>query len=207
MALHPIEHWLRRLGATTLLPALASIFVGMWHGLRRPRGQSTGQARRVIQPGYYILIGVPYFALCFFLWRPLRVSLSAPARAISLILGALLYFPGLALAVWGRLALGRMYNVSSGFGVQLHAGHSLVTRGPYRIVRHPMYLGILLASLGGLLLYRTWTAVFVLTNFLGLLLRARREEQALASEFGESWRAYCQQVPAWMPKIRYERSA
>ncbi len=197
-----VERWIRRLGAAALLIALGSIFAGMWQGLQRPAGRSTGQARRVMRPGYYLLIGVPYFGLCYLLWRPLRLSLPAAARAFVVVAGALLYFPGLALVLWGRLALGRMYNVSSGFGVQLYAGHTLVTHGPYRFVRHPMYLGILLASLGAVLLYRTWTAVFVATNFLGLGWRAHREERALAAEFGEEWQVYCRQVPAWIPRRR-----
>jgi protein-S-isoprenylcysteine O-methyltransferase Ste14 len=62
-----------------------------------------------------------------------------------------------------------------------------------------MYLGLQVAALGGLLVYRTWTLVFVTVNFLGLFIRAWREEQALAEEFGEEWEAYSQEVPAWIP--------
>jgi len=38
-------------------------------------------------------------------------------------------------------------------------------------------------------------------DFLGLVLRARREEQALADEFGEQWEEYCRRVPGWIPRI------
>ena len=76
----------------------------------------------------------------------------------------------------------------------------LATKGPYRLVRHPMYLGIILASIGGLFMYRTWTMVFTLV-FFGLVVRAWREEQALAAEFGEVWEAYCRQVPGWIPRL------
>ena len=98
-----------------------------------------------------------------------------------------------------------MYNVSSSFGAQLYADQQLVTRGPFAYVRHPMYLGILVASFGGLLLYRTWTLVFTTLNFLALTVRARREEQALAAEFGEQWEAYRRRVPGWIPRIRGDR--
>lgn len=47
-----------------------------------------------------------------------------------------------------------------------------------------MYLGIILAAVGGLLTYRTWTFLFVVISFLGLALRARQKEGALAAEFG-----------------------
>jgi protein-S-isoprenylcysteine O-methyltransferase Ste14 len=95
-----------------------------------------------------------------------------------------------------------MFNVSSGFGVQLYADQRLITRGPFAIVRHPMYLGVLIAALGAILIYRTWTPVFAALNFLGLIYRARREEQILAAEFGEQWAAYCRNVPAWIPRFR-----
>jgi protein-S-isoprenylcysteine O-methyltransferase Ste14 len=130
------------------------------------------------------------------------VALSPPLHALALAVGALLYFPGLGLALWGRSALGAMYNVSMSVGVQLHAGHRLITSGPYALVRHPMYLGIILAAWGGLLLYCTWACVFAAVVFLGLAVRARREEQALAAEFGAEWGAYCRRVPGWLPRLR-----
>jgi protein-S-isoprenylcysteine O-methyltransferase Ste14 len=88
---------------------------------------------------------------------------------------------------------------SSTFGAHLYAGHRLVTDGPFAFVRHPMYLGILLAGVGGLLLYRTWTFVFLLTHIPSLILRAWREEEVLAEEFGREWQAYRERTPAWVP--------
>ena len=200
-----VEQWVRWAGAVAVAVVLAAIFAGLAQASRRPQGRATGQARAFLRWPVYLLFGLAYFGLCFLLWQPLPLALPASARITLLIVGALLYFPGLALALWARLALGHMYNVSSGcFGVQLYAGHRLVTHGPFAIVRHPMYTGIILASLGGLLIYRTWTLVFALT-FLGLVMRARREEQALAAEFGEEWEAYRRRVPGWVPRILRRR--
>jgi protein-S-isoprenylcysteine O-methyltransferase Ste14 len=127
-----------------------------------------------------------------------------PARVAALILGTLLYFPGLALYLWGVWTLGGMYRVSSGFGAQLNVQHQLVTHGPFSYVRHPMYLGLQIAAIGGLLLYQTWTFVFVAVNFLALVFRARREEEALAIEFGDQWTAYANRVPAWILRFRHD---
>ena len=68
-----------------------------------------------------------------------------------------------------------------------------------------MYSGILLASAGGLFIYRTWILVFALVAFLGLVLRARREEQALAAEFGGEREVYYHRVPGWIPRVPRQR--
>ncbi len=202
MSLDLVERVLHWAGAVALAVFLALVFVGMARALRRPRGRATGLAGKALRGPVYLLIGIPFFAVAALLWRPLPLALSPSLQALALALGALLYFPGLGLALWGRLALGEMYNVSMAVGVQLHAGHRLVAAGPYAIVRHPIYSGIIMAAWGGLLLYRTWTCVFAAFVFLGLFVRARREEQALAGEFGPEWDAYCRRVPGWLPRLR-----
>ena len=98
--------------------------------------------------------------------------------------------------------MGRHYFVSTSTSAQLFKDQPLVTRGPYAIVRHPMYLGILLAALGSLLLYQTWTTLFYACFAPFILSRARREEVVLAAEFGEQWREYCRRVPALIPKLK-----
>jgi protein-S-isoprenylcysteine O-methyltransferase Ste14 len=95
-----------------------------------------------------------------------------------------------------------MYFVSTGFGAQLFSDHQLVTGGPFAIVRHPMYVGLITAAFGSLLIYQTWTTLAFAVFALFLLLRARREEQALAAEFGEQWQDYCRRVPAFIPRLK-----
>ncbi|MCL5994876.1 MAG: isoprenylcysteine carboxylmethyltransferase family protein [Chloroflexi bacterium] len=201
-----LEGWLRLLGGMAVLLTLSTIFAGLWRGWRHPLGRALGAVPRMLRtPVFYLVAGVLYFGLCAVMWLPLPIELSPAIRIVSLVVGALLFFSGLALVLWGRLTLGRLYNVSYSFGVQLYADHRLITHGPFAIVRHPMYLGILLTGLGGILLYRTWTLVFLAANFLGLLIRARREEQALAAEFGKAWQDYCRRVPGFVPRIGLKR--
>ena len=196
--LDTVEQWVRWIGAADTLVTLAVVLLGLARSLARPRGRAVGRANQVLRLPTYILISIGYFGLWYLLWKPIPIALSPAVRIVALALGALLLFPGLGLVLWGRLVLGKMYNVSSALGAQLYADQQLITHGPYAIVRNPMYVGIIAATLGGLLIYRTWSLVFALT-FFGLVIRARREEEALSAEFGAAREAYCQRVPAWLP--------
>ncbi len=112
MSLDLVERVVQWAGAAALAVFLALVFLGMARALRRPRGRATGLADKALRGPVYLLIGVPFFAVAFLLWRPLPLALSPSLQALALALGALLYFPGLGLALWGRLVLGEMYNVS-----------------------------------------------------------------------------------------------
>lgn len=198
-----IESGLRYLGGMLAFAALGFLLYSIWRGTQRQAGRTVGsQAAWLRSPLFYLAASALFFWLSWLGWLPLPVSLSPLTRTIMLIPGALLYLPGLALVLWGRLALGRNYFVSTGLGAQLFADQQLVTSGPYAFVRHPMYVGLALAAWGALLIYFTWTTVYFAVFAPLLFLRARREEQALAAEFGEQWQAYCKRVPAFWPRFR-----
>lgn len=95
------------------------------------------------------------------------------------IAGAVLAAAGAALLAWARVSMGRSFTVSP----EPPAGGELVTRGPFRLVRHPTYLGALLCLAGGSL-FRSWTGL-ALTAALALLWagKARVEERHLAARF------------------------
>jgi len=93
--------------------------------------------------------------------------------------------------LWARRTLGRMWGLSTSREVRLLEDHQLIQSGPYALVRHPMYFGWLAAMVGLLLLYPVWlVAAMLVFSALAFLGRARREEEALAERFGETWSAY-----------------
>ena len=201
MAFETVFRWL---GGFLAFAILGFLLYSVWIGTKRRAGQTVGrQAAWLRSPLFYLVASALFFGIAWLGWIPLPVSLSPFVRMILLLVGALLYFPGMALVLWGRLALGRNYFVSTGLGAQLFADQQLVTSGPYAFVRHPMYVGLALAAWGALLIYLTWTTVYFAVFAPMLFLRARREEQALSAEFGEQWREYCKRVPAFLPRFRH----
>lgn len=197
MTIEPIIRWLGGLLAYT---TLGIVLYGIWRGTQRQVGRVTGKMGRYLHsPWFYLVTSALYFGICYLGWGPLPITIPQQIQIWILIVGSLLYFPGMGMVLWGRLTLGKNYFVSTGFGAQLFANQQLVTTGPYAIVRHPMYTGLILASFGSLLIYQTWTTLLFVCFAPALYFRARREEAALATEYGEQWQKYCQRVPALFP--------
>jgi protein-S-isoprenylcysteine O-methyltransferase Ste14 len=200
------ETLLRRAGGLLAFSALAVVFYGIWRGTRYPSGRTSGRAAGWLRSAlFYFLATASFVGISVGFWKPLPLDLPPRVHLALLVAGSVIYFPGMAFLLWARLVLGKMYFVSTSFGVQLYADHKLVTDGPFAMVRHPMYLGLIAAALGSLLLYQTWTALAYTLFAPFVLMRARREELALSAELGEEWQAYCRRVPALLPRFRRER--
>ena len=200
-----IEHWERAIhiaGFALVGIAWATAIVGAASAARRAPGRATGLATRFPVHVVYLLGAVPYFLICALLWRPLPVEPASTAmRTVVLVAGTGLGLAGAALYLGGRRTLGAMYNVSSSLGCELYADQYLIESGPYALVRHPMYLGLMLAAAGGLLVYRTWTLVFMAATLIGAVIKAHHEEALLAAEFGDHWIDYSSRVPGWIPRL------
>jgi protein-S-isoprenylcysteine O-methyltransferase Ste14 len=202
MNLEFVESMVRWLGGLLAYATVGVILYGIWRGTRRRAGLVTGRMGWYLRsPWFYLVTSALYFGICFLGWIPLPLTVSPQGYSWMLVFGSLLYFPGMGFALWARLALGKNYFVSTGLGAQLFAGHQLIISGPYAFVRHPMYVGLVSAAFGSLLIYATWTTLLFACFAPLLIIRARREEAVLAAEFGEQWQEYCQCVPAFLPRI------
>jgi protein-S-isoprenylcysteine O-methyltransferase Ste14 len=194
-----VEGIVRRFGGIVAISAAASTVPGVVRSALQ-RGPVSGRPELVFTPARLLAISVGWFGAMIAAWRPLPVRPSPAARMLLLGGGVALYVVGLSLAVAGRVALGTSYRPSSTLGVPLAPDHRLVTTGPYAVVRHPMYLGLALAAIGALAVYRTWSTLLFIVQLPVLQVRARREEELLAVTFGAAWRRYARRVPAWWPQ-------
>lgn len=136
-------------------------------------------------PGRFRFTGVTAVAV-FVIVRVFRGGSLAIHSPVLGAIGAVLFVSGLALAVWARVHLGRNW----GMPMTQRAEPELVTSGPYRFVRHPIYSGLILGILG--------TALA--TNLLGLIIAvvltgyfyysASVEEKNLIATFPTAYPAY-----------------
>jgi protein-S-isoprenylcysteine O-methyltransferase Ste14 len=121
-----------------------------------------------------------------------------PNSDIAGAIGLLMVLLGISFAIWGRLQLGGNWSAA----VSVKQGHTLISRGPYTIVRHPIYSGLLLALLGVALIIgevRGLLGVGVL--FLSFWLKSRIEERFMLEQFGADYRNYQHQVKALIPYV------
>jgi protein-S-isoprenylcysteine O-methyltransferase Ste14 len=160
---------------------------GWVRGLRR-----TLPRRVLLIAGAYLFSSLVRHSEDF--WRHLQYW--QPALAL---LGGLLAVASTALLLWARWVLGTMW--ASVPMVQEH--HELRTDGPYRLVRHPIYTGLLGLVVGAMLAYGfgVWIAVLVVA-VPWLLRRVRTEDGLMAGQFGASYDAYRARVPALIPWTR-----
>jgi protein-S-isoprenylcysteine O-methyltransferase Ste14 len=208
MSCESVESVIRWLGGLLAYTLLGVVFYGIWRGTQRQAGRITGKMGHYLRsPWFYLVTSALYFVICYLGWISLPLNITPHVHVWMLGLGTLLYFPGMSLTLWARLALGKNYFVSTGFGAQLFEEHQLVANGPFAFVRHPMYAGLILAAFGSLLIYHTWTTLLFALFAPALFFRARREETALAAEFGEQWQEYCKRVPAFFPRLGKERTS
>jgi len=201
VTLAAVEDWTRTLGAIISLASLSYAAVAMLKSLRRPAGREDRGARIILRAPVLLTATVLFLWVGYMLWRPLQVQMQPWLRVMLLPLAILLFFGGLALYLWGLRSLREMFGPSTSFAVRLHAGHRLITSGPYAYIRHPMYLAVIITAIGSVLLYRTWATLAFTIAMFGLPIRARREENVLAEEFGPEWEAYATRVPMWLPRF------
>ncbi|MDO8539953.1 MAG: isoprenylcysteine carboxylmethyltransferase family protein [Opitutaceae bacterium] len=187
--------------------ALALIIVGVAcigipHRLRADR--AGGRVSPRSDPKWFwILMGIvgpPLVLVCVaFMIQPRWVDFARINAPPSLrLLGIPVAAAGVAVFAWMFLHLG--LNVTSTSSPRANA--TLVTTGPYRWVRHPMYSAAFILGLAATLL--TSNAVVMIAGacmYALLVARSRIEEQRLVEKFGEAYRAYQRRTGRFIPRI------
>jgi protein-S-isoprenylcysteine O-methyltransferase Ste14 len=187
---HSPRHW---------IDALWILFCLYWlvSALKRKR---TKQRESWAQRFGYAL---PLWLAFYLLWQPtahygwLGVRF-IPSAAAGEWVGVFLTAAGVAIAFWARWHLGANW---SGV-VTLKEGHELIRTGPYRMIRHPIYTGLLLALLGSAVAQGEFRGLLaVAIGWMAFYIKARREESFLTQEFGAVFAEHQRHTGMFLPRF------
>ena len=167
-----------------------------WHVAMLWRDKPTVQAPRNQYRLYFVMIASGLVLMYAVVPRNQPVL-----WAVTPVLGwamVALTAAGIAFAWWARIHLGRLW---SG-GIERMADHRVVDSGPYALVRHPIYTGLIAgaAAMAGLQA-RPWAIAGAALFALGFALKARVEERFLETQIG-GYEAYRRRVPMIVPLPR-----
>ncbi|MGA2257416.1 MAG: isoprenylcysteine carboxylmethyltransferase family protein [Thermoguttaceae bacterium] len=135
-------------------------------------------------------------ALCLPLTIP---RLTDTALLVLAVAGVVLEAAGSAIILWARAALGARWSLAP----RASRAAGLVTLGPFAQVRHPVYLGVVVALAGIAAVFANWGALLacLLLVVPALLWRAKVEEELLADVFSEEYRLYRQRTKMLIPYL------
>jgi protein-S-isoprenylcysteine O-methyltransferase Ste14 len=119
--------------------------------------------------------------------------------AVAFAIGLVILVAGLMLRGWSVKTLGSYFTAA----VKVSTDQPVVSAGPYRVLRHPSYTGLLLAMTGVGLASANWVSLIGMTvlPLAGLLWRIRAEERALLATLGDPYRAYAAQHKRLVPLV------
>ena len=166
-------------------------------GGRRPRpGAGAGRERGGRAP---VAANIAAFVLFLAALPIFAGSAESPPALVPALAGLILALTGAALVFRARAELGAAWS----FVPEAERGAGPVTTGPYRFVRHPIYLGLVLLALGQSLAFASWpAAAIVLVAIVPTFAwRARAEEKLLGRIFGERYAAYRRRTRMIVPYV------
>jgi protein-S-isoprenylcysteine O-methyltransferase Ste14 len=146
---------------------------------------------------------VPIVVGCWLLFNRSRLPRLLSARIVPhadalLLVAAILCVAGLGFCFWARTVLGRNWSGT----VTLKEDHELIVRGPYRLVRHPIYTGMLGILLGTAILQGHAGGILgLLLVFASFWIKSSHEEEVMLKQFPEQYPAYRARVKRIIPFI------
>jgi protein-S-isoprenylcysteine O-methyltransferase Ste14 len=190
---------------------LALVFVILWGrnivsiGITRDKFYTATEGILVAAPRF-LLLGASLVGILIYSINPPLMKWSAlPLLFWLQWFGFFLGLIALTIFFWVLRSLGRNFSTT----LTIHKDQTLVTRGPYRWVRHPMYTSFILLWVGFLFLSGNWfiglsgIAAFV----WAIIVRTPREEQMMIDRFGTEYIVYMSGTGRYLPRWRGKKTA
>jgi protein-S-isoprenylcysteine O-methyltransferase Ste14 len=141
--------------------------------------------------------GLMLAIIALVLFRGFHTS-TLEVHAVALgVLGSVLFLAGLGLAIWARVHLGRNW----GMPMTRKDEPELVTSGPYRLIRHPIYTGILLALLGSAIATNLYWLIPLAIMGTYFIYSARVEERLMSEAFPQAYPSYRSRTKMLIPFV------
>jgi len=182
------------LRAASLLAFAAPMLLVVRRRRRTPNMRAQGHGYRVP-----VVANVTAFAWFFSVLLTLPGTMVGYAALVLALTGCILTVAGAAVVLRSRMELGPAWSLAP----IAHEATGLVTTGPYRVVRHPIYLGLSMLALGQALAFASWPAFLVLLAGIipTFVWRAAAEEKVLTATFGNRYALYQTQTKMIIPHL------
>ena len=175
------------------------IFMAVWLLAAISTKRSVYRESRAQRLRYSILLIAGYFLLI----RDHRLAYPLSARVIPRMeiiawAGVVLCLAGLSFCIWARAILGRNWSGA----VTLKEEHELIERGPYRLVRHPIYSGLLAMFLAtAIVLGHVGGIIGLVLVFISFWIKLSDEERVMLKQFPDQYAAYQHRVKRIIPFV------
>jgi protein-S-isoprenylcysteine O-methyltransferase Ste14 len=182
-----------------IIPACWILFLVIWLLAAISNKRSIYRESGAERLRYSILLVLAYLLLTKrdLLPFPFDVRIIPTTEAIGWTAG-IVCVAGLAFCLWARATLGRNWSGT----ITLKEGHELIERGPYRLVRHPIYTGLLVMFLASAIAFgHLGGFVSVAVAFASFWIKLSNEEKLMRQQFPEQYRSYEQRVKRIIPFV------
>ncbi len=182
-----------------LFPAMWVCYLGYWwakaRDVKATERQEPGPSRilRLV-----LLLGAAALLLAPSVPPRLLDERFLPMSGVWFWAGAAVTAAGLLFSVWARRHLGKNWSQA----VTLKEDHELIQSGPYALVRHPIYTGLLLGFAGSAMALGEWRGLLAVGMvFVSMWSKLRLEEKWMRAHFGEPYEVYSRKVAALVPFV------
>jgi protein-S-isoprenylcysteine O-methyltransferase Ste14 len=182
-----------------IIPVCWILFCVIWLLAAASSKRSIYRESGVRRLRYWILLLLAFFLLTrrLRLPDPLDVRI-IPATEVVQWMAGTLCIAGLGFCVWARATLGRNWSGT----IPLKEGHELIERGPYRLVRHPIYTGMMVMILATAITFgHLGGLVSVILAFVSFWIKLGEEEKLMLQQFPDQYGSYQQRVKRIIPFV------
>jgi len=185
--------------ALVLAGTLVMVVIRAPHGRRSRSVKVAASHKTPLESGLLVLAWVGFFVPLIWVVSPAFSFAEYPLRNGPLVGGVTCLVSGLWLFYRSHADLGTNWSIT----LEVREQHQLITQGVYRRIRHPMYLALVLYSVGQALVIPNWVAgpANLIAFAILLALRVRAEERMMLEKFGDEYAAYSARTKRLIPGV------